>query len=83
MDRPPIANGAVVVNENEILAVLPFSDARDFISAGQKNVVDWGEGAIIPGLVNAHTHLEFSDLTNPLGEPGINFTDWIRLIVAQ
>lgn len=46
-------------------------------------MVDLGDGAIIPGLVNAHTHLEFSDLGHPLGRPGINFTDWIRLIVTQ
>lgn len=43
-------------------------------------VEDLGDTAILPGLVNAHTHLEFSDLAKPLGEPGIGFADWIRLI---
>ncbi len=37
--------------------------------------------AILPGLVNAHTHLEFSRLSRPLGEPGMGFADWIRLVI--
>jgi cytosine/adenosine deaminase-related metal-dependent hydrolase len=37
--------------------------------------------ALLPGLVNAHTHLEFSDLSHPLGEPRMSFADWIRSVV--
>ncbi len=50
---------------------------------GSGNLVDLGNAAIIPGLVNSHTHLEFSYLPEPLGEPGIPFTDWIRKIVKS
>jgi cytosine/adenosine deaminase-related metal-dependent hydrolase len=46
-------------------------------------VVDLGDGTIVPGFVNAHTHLEFSELEQPIGEKGIEFTQWIRLVVAQ
>ncbi len=81
VDRPPIQNGCVVVAGGKIRFVGPF-DVRP--SNLQNSVVeDLGEGAIIPGLVNAHTHLEFSDLSKPLGEAGINFTDWIRLVVGH
>src|SRR5262249_4838144 len=44
--------------------------------------VDLGNAAIIPGLVNAHTHLEFSDLAAPL-KPAEPFTDWVRAVVAH
>lgn len=36
---------------------------------------------VIPPLVNAHTHLEFSALEEPLG-PATPFPDWIRSVVA-
>ena len=42
--------------------------------------VDLGEVAIVPGLVNAHTHLEFSLLPQPIPTAG-RFTDWIRSVV--
>ena len=43
---------------------------------------DVGNAAILPALVNAHTHLEFNGLRTPLGHPGMTFTDWIRLVLA-
>jgi len=46
--------------------------------AGQ--VIDLGDAIILPGLVNAHTHLEFSDLKVPL-PAGSNLTDWIEEVV--
>ena len=39
-------------------------------------------GLLMPGLVNAHTHLEFSGLERPLGTPGMAFPDWIRDVVC-
>ena len=36
---------------------------------------------IVPGLVNTHTHLEFSLVERPL-EPALPFSDWIRSLVA-
>ena len=38
---------------------------------------------LLPGLVNAHTHLEFSDLAAPLGAPGMSLPAWIRLVIAE
>ncbi len=44
--------------------------------------VDLGNAALIPGLVNAHTHLEFSHLPRPL-TPAAPFTDWIRSVLQS
>jgi cytosine/adenosine deaminase-related metal-dependent hydrolase len=32
-------------------------------------------------VVNAHTHLEFSSLAEPLGSPGMSLPDWLRLVM--
>lgn len=65
---------------NQVSFVGRFSDLN--LPANADNVTDLGDGMILPGLVNTHTHLEFSSLEQPLGERGIEFTDWVRLIVA-
>ena len=56
-------------------------------SVGKKQVGarprDLGNVAILPGLINAHTHLEFSSLERPLGVPGMRFADWIGAVVDQ
>lgn len=42
--------------------------------------VDLGETLLIPGLVNTHTHLEFSQLEKPF-PAGDNFPNWISQVV--
>jgi cytosine/adenosine deaminase-related metal-dependent hydrolase len=32
-------------------------------------------------LVNAHTHLEFSDITEPIGRRGMGLVDWLRAVM--
>ena len=59
-----------------------LSDGRllDVQSSHLANAIDLGEVAAVPGLVNAHTHLEFSLLPEPMPTTG-RFTDWIRSVV--
>ncbi|HEV7223473.1 MAG TPA: amidohydrolase family protein [Pirellulales bacterium] len=71
---PPAADGVVTLAGDRIAAVGPTAD-------GPCEIEDLGNVAILPGLVNAHTHLEFSALPRPLGEPGMAFPDWIRRAV--
>jgi aminodeoxyfutalosine deaminase len=73
VSAPPIKNGMVGIEGQRIVAV------GDNVAAD--TVEDLGNAAILPGLVNAHTHLEFSALTKPLGEPGMGFADWVRLAI--
>ena len=46
----------------------------------QPSEIDLGEQVLLPGLVNAHTHLEFSSLTQPLPFDQ-TFASWIRRVV--
>ena len=45
---------SLAVDEGRITAILPSSEARHSYEA--QTTVDLGEHALIPGLVNAHTH---------------------------
>ena len=74
MHGPPIANGAVAITGNTIAAVGPFSNLRaDFPEA---QIDDNGQSVILPGLVNAHVHLELSDCIS--GDPPNNgFAGWL------
>lgn len=71
-DRPPVRDGCLVMREGKILEVGHEPAGIHY---------DLGEALIIPALVNAHTHLEFSQLAQPLQEPGTSFTDWLRSVV--
>ena len=78
-DDRPIADGAVLLDGPTTVAVGQFPLAGKVSGAA---IIDLGSAAILPGLVNAHTHLEFSDLAKPLGEPGLPFAEWIRAVVS-
>lgn len=72
-DGPPISDAVVTIASGRIAEVDNEGSSRD--------VIDLGDVALIPGLVNAHTHLEFSDLSEPI-EPRREFAAWIRQVIA-
>jgi len=74
----PVADGFVVVEGDRIVSAGAGDVGTQ--SKGEK-VFDPGNVAILPGLVNAHAHLDFSELDAPLGERGIGFVDWIQLVL--
>lgn len=77
ISRPPIQGGWVLTRGHAILDV-----GEDEPPPRDYPVVDCGDAAILPGLVNAHTHLEFSALAQPVGFSGIKLYDWIGLVIA-
>jgi len=74
---PPLADGWVLVEDGRIAAVgrgpeMPPADQVD----------DLGEAALLPGLVNAHTHLELSWLRG-LVPPAADFLTWVGRLMAR
>jgi cytosine/adenosine deaminase-related metal-dependent hydrolase len=45
-------------------------------------VVDWGSSVLLPGFINAHTHLELTSLCDRLTR-FTSFTDWISQLIHQ
>ena len=72
MDGPPIDDGAVAVAGDRIAAVGRFEEIR----ALGGSVIDLGEVIILPGLINAHCHLDFTSLRGGIRQQQ-SFADWI------
>lgn len=71
----PLPNGTVTIRGDTIEAVEP--------QGVRTPDEDLGNAAIIPGLVNAHTHLDLSGARGQI--PPTNpdhFTDWLRSVIA-
>ncbi len=65
---PPISNAVVVVTDNKITAV---GDARSVrVPAGAK-VIDLGDVTLLPGFIDAHTHLVGRVLGDPEGDTSV------------
>src|SRR5215471_10681954 len=76
MDRAPIRNGAVAILGDRIVDVGRFDEIK---ARNAGNSVDLGEQALLPGLINAHCHLDYTCLRGKI-PPRKPFTDWIRSI---
>ena len=65
--------GCVHVRDGRIVRVWEGVDA---------DAIPLGDVVLLPGLVNTHTHLEFSDLAEPVAS-GAAFPDWIRAVMRS
>ncbi len=61
----PVANAAVVITDNRITAVGSAQSVQ--IPRGAR-VVDLGDATLMPGFVDAHTHIVGRSLSDPAGE---------------
>jgi aminodeoxyfutalosine deaminase len=72
---PPLSRGTVTVRGSRIAAVEPHG-----LHAPDE---DLGNVALIPGLVNAHTHLDLSGARGAVPPtPANRFTDWLSAVIA-
>jgi cytosine/adenosine deaminase-related metal-dependent hydrolase len=74
VDTPPLAGGSVTIEAERIAAVQP--------QGARTADVDLGNVALLPGLVNAHTHLDLSGLRGQ-APPTPDFTRWLRQVIAH
>src|SRR4051812_28705194 len=74
ISEPPIRDGWLAVDRGRVVA---FGAAGKRVLSDGAQVVDLGEVAVMPGLVNAHTHLELSYLRDEV-PPASQFVTWIR-----
>src|SRR3989338_3372267 len=71
MEGPPLKDHAILVEGEKITAILPYAQAPSNIEC-----LELPHMVLLPGLVNAHCHLELSQLPEPLPYPG-SFVLWI------
>ena len=72
---PPLERGTVTVRGDRIVAVEPHG--------ARTPDEDFGDATVLPGLVNAHTHLDLTGaagLTVPV--PGEPFPEWLLRVIA-
>lgn len=82
VDQLPIEGGRISIRAGRIVSIGGPSVVYS-PPTSQGPVCDLGDVVLLPGLVNAHTHLEFSHLKQPLGRPGMQLPDWIRLAIGD
>lgn len=74
----PIDNGALFISGKRIV---DLGRQKDILKKyPDERVVDLSPAWVMPGLVNAHTHLELSNLKGRLGDRE-GFFDWITALV--
>ncbi len=78
IESPPLYRGYVVVEQGRIAFVGNELPSK-FASIPQVRLAGT---AILPGLVNSHCHLEFSDLPEPI-PVGSSFPSWIRSVIDR
>lgn len=79
MHGAPIENGAVALSRDRIVDVGRFDEIK---TRNTGNTLDLGEKLLLPGLINAHCHLDYTCLRAKI-TPQKSFTDWVRAINAK
>jgi cytosine/adenosine deaminase-related metal-dependent hydrolase len=77
---PPLRDGAVAVANGIIRAVGSRQDVLDANPGAE--VTEW-DGVLIPGLVNAHTHLQYTSFGSVGAQPHPSYVAWSERFVSE
>ena len=77
---PPLVGGAVLVDAGKVVEVGP---REQVVRRACGATVRDHTGVLVPGLVNAHTHLEYGPAFADLASAGLAFPDWIAQLTAR
>jgi len=72
----PIENGELIIEGGDILEI-----SRQVSKVSTEYTIDLSDHLLMPGFVNAHSHLSLTALENKLS-PSKNFACWIRNLIA-
>src|SRR5690348_5871929 len=75
VEGPPVEDGLLTIEDGRIARVGP--------SEGRVYDLDLGNVAIVPGFVNAHTHLELGPLESAAAGGPEDQIAWLRRVVAR
>ena len=79
---PPVDNGAVLIFHDRIVLVDTWDNFPAELKSSQRaNILDLGDVVLMPGLVNAHCHLDYTGMAG-MWPPPKKFTDWIPQMLA-
>lgn len=76
--RRILKDGAILVENGKIKNIIENSDIPIY-----DEVLDFGNSVLMPGFMNIHCHLQFTNLNKTLLAENIEFSDWIIELIEQ
>lgn len=73
LDRPPLAGGVLTVSDDRVISIESYRS---------RPADDLGDVALLPGFVNAHTHLDLTGMAG-LAPPSADFTSWLQRVIGH